>query len=265
MGVILSVDLPTIPKFKIAETAQVHATIEDILRIYADRPLTQFVWFPYGWTWVAFERAPVPHPQQSSVSTFKTWFFRAYNLLWLDIIFHLCVHGVRLAGNRATKAFFKLAQLLLKDIERIDEAHRVLTLRHHYFRHEEMEMFVKQSDIANAAEFLRITTEVFAGSEIRLSSEFKEQLKQIDCVDELRGLRGSYTHHYPLFFRRVLPEQALISMAASAEEPLFFNFDIHLLPGSQARSLLCVLRVSCESTVETVQGAAALGQTFPLD
>ena len=266
MGVILSVDLPTIPKFKIAETAQVHATIEDILRIYADRPLTQFVWFPYGWTWVAFERAPVPHPQQSSVSTFKTWFFRAYNLLWLDIIFHLCVHGVRLAGNRATKAYFKLApRLLLKDIERIDEAHRVLTLRHHYFRHEEMEMFVKQSDIANAAEFLRITTEVFAGSEIRLSSEFKEQLKQIDCVDELRGLRGSYTHHYPLFFRRVLPEQALISMAASAEEPLFSISIFTYCPARKREAYYAFCGFLAKALLKLFKARLHWGKHFPLD
>jgi hypothetical protein len=38
---------------------------------------------------------------------------------------------------------------------------------------------------------------------------------------ELTVKRGSYTHHYPLFCRRILPEETLISMTAAAPEPMY--------------------------------------------
>ncbi len=35
--------------------------------------------------------------------------------------------------------------------------------------------------------------------------------------DELLQRRGSFTHHYPIAFRRVLPDDALISMTSGTE------------------------------------------------
>jgi len=39
--------------------------------------------------------------------------------------------------------------------------------------------------------------------------------------EELLALRGSYTQHYPLFIRRLLPEDTLVSMGSSTSEPLY--------------------------------------------
>jgi hypothetical protein len=266
MGVILSVDLPTVPKFKVAETVRIHETIEDILRIYADRPLTQFIRSPYGWTWVAFERAPARDPRQSTAGRLKTWFFRAYNLLWLDIVFHLVVLAVRLAGTRPTKAYFTLVpRLVLKNVERVDDAHRVLTLRHHYFRHEEMELFVRQSDLPRAAELLRVAVEVFSGSEMQLSSEINEQLKAIGCFDEMLRLRGSYVHHYPFFFRRVLPDATLISMTAAAEEPLFSISVFTYCPARKRAAYYAFCAFLAKAFLKLFKARLHWGKHFPLD
>ena len=266
MGVILSVDLPTVPKFKIAETVRLHNTLEGILRIYGDRPLTEFLWFPYGWNWIAFERAPVEQWKKSMVSTLNAWFFRAYYLFLRDIGFHLGVLGVRRAGAWATKAFCKFVpRLLLKNIQRIDDSHRVLTMNHHYFRHEEMELLVKQSDLPNAVMFLRLSTEVFAGSELELPSEFKQQLTAMGCLDKLSMLRGSYVHHYPFFFRRLLPEEALISMAASTDEALFSISIFTYYPARNREAYYIFCQFLANALLMLFKARLHWGKHFPLN
>jgi L-gulono-1,4-lactone dehydrogenase len=92
---------------------------------------------------------------------------------------------------------------------------------HHYFRHEEMEMFVSESRLQEAVDVLRCATEVFAGQDKPVPSEIEAKLRALGLYDELLRNRGTYTQHYPFFFRRLLPEDTLISMASSAEEPFY--------------------------------------------
>src|SRR5688572_30262696 len=66
MGVILAVELPTVRKFKIAETVRIRQSLDEILGLYADQPLTQFFWAPYSWVWLTFERRPLGEPRLSS-------------------------------------------------------------------------------------------------------------------------------------------------------------------------------------------------------
>jgi L-gulono-1,4-lactone dehydrogenase len=216
IGVILSIELPTVAKYRIAETVRIHKTIPEILALYATQPLTQFLWAPWGWTWVVFERAVT---ERAPSSWLKTQFFRAYNLIGQDIFFHLLINLTRLMGAAVTRAFHRFSpNLLVKDRERIDDPHHVLTLKHYYFRHEEMELFVRQSDFARAMAFVRFATEAFAGDDAPLPDAFAS-LGETGLMAELARLRGSYTHHYPIFCRRVLPEETLVSMASSAGEP----------------------------------------------
>jgi xylitol oxidase len=39
--------------------------------------------------------------------------------------------------------------------------------------------------------------------------------------ESLQELRGTFTHHYAVTFRRVLPDDTLISMTAGADEPWY--------------------------------------------
>jgi L-gulono-1,4-lactone dehydrogenase len=216
MGVILAVEFPTVAKYRIAETVRIHQSIPEILALYETQPLTQFLWAPWGWTWVAFERAVTERAPQSWL---RTQVFRAVNLILLDIAFHLFVNLTRRMGATVTKAFHRLTpSLMLKNRERIDDSHHVLTMKHHLFRHEEMELFIRQSDFARAMAFVQFATEAFAGSDAPLPDEFAG-LGETGLVAELARLRGSYTHHYPIFCRRVMPEETLVSMASSSDEP----------------------------------------------
>ena len=114
-------------------------------------------------------------------------------------------------------------------MERVDDAERVLTVKHHYFRHEEMELFVGESRLTEAVEVLRRVTEMFAGSAKTVPAHVEQQLRAIGLYDELLAHRGHYAQHYPFFFRRVTPEDTLVSMAASMTEPSYsisiFTYD----------------------------------------
>ena len=230
MGIILSVDLRTVPKYKVAETVRNHENVNDILRVYREHPLTQFVYTPYSWRWMAFERKAVGWPQSTLMAFVKSRGFRIFHLVGLDILFHLGLLASRLAGSWAIKRFLSCAHhLTIKQLERVDDAERVLTVKHHYFRHEEMELFVGESRLSDAVEIVRSVTELFAGSAKEVPAGIEQRLRAIGLYDELLAHRGGYVQHYPFFFRRVMPEETLVSMAASMTEPSYsisvFTYD----------------------------------------
>jgi L-gulono-1,4-lactone dehydrogenase len=230
MGVILSVELRTAPKYKVAEVLQGRRCLSEVLQTYADWPLTQFLWAPHGWKWMAFKRKPVGQPKATIGGFVKSRAMRVYNTVGQDVLFHLLVIASRWGGAWLIRWFQTVApSIVLKNVERIDDAEHVLTLGHDYFRHEEMEIFVRESQLAETCRMLRCVIEAFADRGSTISSADEEQLQAISMLDELRADRGRYVHHYPIIFRRVLPEDTLISMAASVDEPIYsvslFTYD----------------------------------------
>ncbi len=196
-GVILSVDLPTVPRYKIRETVRHRARLDEALAGVATCPLTQFALIPHRWDYLVFERIALADRALSPGEWIGALLFRLYQFLWVDLIAHLAVKAALAAGPRAQILVQKLLpHLTLKGVVRVDDAEHVLTLGHHYFRHEEMELFVPASRLADALQLLRQATEAFAA-------------------------RREYTQHYPFLIRRVLPEDTLISMAAAAQEPWY--------------------------------------------
>jgi L-gulono-1,4-lactone dehydrogenase len=196
-GIILSADLPTVPLYQVRETVLHVAKLDDVLARIRDCPLTQFAFLPFRWDHMVFERKPVERRRLSPVEWMRALFFRLYHFFWVDLLAHLLVKLTLVTGPRSQILFQKLTpRAALKNCARLDDAEQVLTLGHHYFRHEEMELFVPAARLAEALELLRRETEAFAG-------------------------RGEHTQHYPFLVRRVLPEDTLISMAAAEREPWY--------------------------------------------
>src|SRR6185436_1032241 len=77
------------------------------------------------------------------------------------------------------------------------------------------------SKVAEAAALLRGVVEIFAGDATAVPAGFEDRLRAAGLYDELVQSRGSYFHHYPLFLRRVLPDDALVCMGSSSSEPWF--------------------------------------------
>ena len=221
MGIVLSLDLATVPKYQVTEIVRPCRDVKDILAACNEWPLTQFILMPHSWGALAYHRKRAEGTASGS-SFLKRHFFRLYNWITTDILFHLGVITCRRLGPAWVRTLLRMAPFfIIKDVERTDEAEPVLTMSHYYFQHEEMEVFVRQSRLIEAVEFVRAIIDAFAGSRIPLPEGVIEKLRKLGLAEELETLRGSFFFHYPIFFRRILPEEALISMASSTPEPYF--------------------------------------------
>jgi hypothetical protein len=91
-----------------------------------------------------------------------------------------------------------------------------------------------------------------------------QPLQRIGMLDELRAHRGRYVHHYPLTFRRVLPEDTLISMAASVDEPIYsvslFTYD----PPARREPYYEFCSVLARILLRLVDARLHWGKHFPL-
>ena len=56
MGIILSIELPLVPKYAVEETMRHVDSIEEALQCLRDYPLTQFALVPHGWKYIVYQR-----------------------------------------------------------------------------------------------------------------------------------------------------------------------------------------------------------------
>jgi len=221
-GVLLSVDFETVPKYAVAETVRRYQSVKDILDALGSHPLTAFALWPHEGYLLVQERRIIEKTPTGILPWLKARLFRIFGLVAVDLTFALLV----LASVRIGKPAIKFVQwlgprALIKNAERIDDAEHVLTMRQDMFRHEEMEIFVTQRELAKALAFAQAAVRYFAGDSDALLDEFKEAIEKSGVARTLAGRKGSYVLPYPIYCRRVLPEDTLMSMAASADEPWF--------------------------------------------
>ena len=266
VGIILSVDLHTVPKYMVVETIRTYRSIEEIIAAFAANPLSNFLLSPYGWIFTMFERKPVEREAPTLGSTLRAWLFRLFSFIVLDVFFHLFVIASRIAGPRAIKALQTMVpHTLPKGHLRIDDSEHILTSHHYLFRHEEMEIFVSEADLPRAIRFLRASIEIFADVDTVCPEEFQAVLADTGFSEVIAAKRGSYVHHYPLFCRRVPPDETLISMTASVEEPMYsisiFTYD---RPGRRdAYYAFCSFLA--HSLLKLVNARLHWGKHFPLE
>ena len=236
MGIVLQVELATVPVYRVRETIRCFGNVAEALRLYELHPLTQFALVPHAWKVIAWERHRMP-PGNSGGCRIRAALFRINNRIVVDFLFHVVLKVCLFFGASAVKTLMKLMPALLRpvmDVPRVDRAEEVLTLRHDLFKHEEMEIFVPESKVLEAAALLRNALEIFAGDAVSVREPVASLLSAVGLLDELLGRRGTYVHHYPMLFRRVLPEDALISMAGSTKEAWFsFSLFTYRAPGKR--------------------------------
>jgi len=264
VGIIMSADLHTVPKYLASETIRTRANVKEVIESFAENPLSNFVLSPYAWRLSMFERRPVEARKRSLIELIKAYFFRIYNYLVLDVGFHLGIHASLLLGPSAIKFYLRVAPaFLIRNCERIDDAEHILTTRHYLFRHEEMEIFVKESDLARAVGFVRASIECFAAVDRVIPDEFLAYLREVGFEQELSELRGTYTHHYPLFCRRILRDETMISMTACADEPMYsisiFTYD----PPRRRDAYYAFCRFLAHSLLKLVNARLHWGKHFP--
>jgi FAD/FMN-containing dehydrogenase len=218
MGVILQVRIKCIQRYEVVETIVPCATLEDVLAAENNWPLQQFYLIPHLWSFFAQRRRISPgfhRKRNQSANWYRAWWF--FNI---DVGLHVVIKMLAsvLRSPRAIKFFFRhvLPKLILTNRVIVDHAERMLTMRHELFKHLEIEIFVPARHLRAAVAFVEKVIRVFADEVVPKFVELDSNL-----ADELAQYRGTFTHHYPITFRRVLPDEAMIAMSSGSGEAYY--------------------------------------------
>lgn len=267
LGVILELRLRCVPAYLVAETLVRRATLDEVLADEPRFPLQQFVLVPYLWAYVVFQRRDAGTERAGHASWWRL-VHRAYAFLGVDVLLHVLIKLLVGVGRPGwIRGFFRsvFIHLAWRDRTVVDRSERILTLHHELFKHLEMELFVPASRLRDALAVVRHAVAVFDGSAAPPEPgvpAVEAALAGIGMLDELRGRAGSYTHHYPIFIRRVLPDDTLISMTAGASEPAY---TISLFCYHEPRTAFYALADFVARALHRLHGACPhWGKYFPL-
>ena len=218
LGVIVEAVLRIRKRYRIEERVQKTKALDEVLAEPKQGSLTQFALLPWSWTYVVYRRKKA----DAEGSRWRALICRAWNFIFTDLVLHLFLKFLLLPwaqvfGERSIRSFFRILPWLIRTgPARIDDSEAILTMHHDLFRHVEMELFVREEHLADAIAAIRQIVEIAGAGATqmdRLSALAPERR------DEVWRLRGAYTLHYPLFFRRVRPDETLLSMTSGVGEP----------------------------------------------
>jgi FAD/FMN-containing dehydrogenase len=246
LGIVLSVAFRPRPAYRIEEWMAIEDNLDSVLAAEAQAPLTQFYFVPWLWKFLVQHRrehqpeAPArksPGEHQEHVSPLRfgrvsgwsrgwsAWLYRWYWFLVIDVGFHLILRFLVqvLSSGRLVQAFYRHAAMatVIHHWHVVDDSAAMLVMEHELFRHIEIEVFVKRSDLAQALVFLRELMEHGAGNSGALAVQTRRRLEELGLGAELEALAGAYVHHYVVCVRRVLPDDTLLSMTAGDDEPRY--------------------------------------------
>jgi FAD/FMN-containing dehydrogenase len=188
LGIILSVKFRGVPRYDVAERLVACDTLDDVLKGETTFPLQQFYLSPHRWSYLSQQRRVT-----SGLQARRDWLAVLYRFYWhygIDIGLHLTIKAIA-NSRRLTRFFFRhvLEHTVPKNVTVTDRAENMLVMEHELFRHLEMELFVPARHLRAAM------------------SHMQEVLTAFDQD-------GTFTHHYPICIRRVLADDAMLSMAA---------------------------------------------------
>ena len=115
------------------------------------------------------------------------------------------------------------------------------------------------------SEILRCATEVFSGEEGTVPEALAARLRAAGMYDELARSRGTYIQHYPFVFRRLLPEETLISMGSDMPEACY-SISIFTYHGPRRRLAyygFCSFLARCMTRL--LDARLHWGKHFPLE
>ncbi len=219
MGVVLSVRIRCVPDYDIAETIVRCDDLDEALTSESRFPLQQFYLVPHLWKYFVQRREALPPPKRAR--TLIAGLYRIWWFLFIDVGLHLAIKTLLLLRNnpRWIRIFFRdlLPRMIPCNLTIIDRADRMLVMEHELFRHLEIEIYVPASRVKAAGQFVIDVLRVFDGSRPTLPPESAEPLKRIGLFDEVRSGLNTYSHHYPVTFRRVLRDEAMLAPSAGLE------------------------------------------------
>ncbi|WP_254512098.1 D-arabinono-1,4-lactone oxidase [Anatilimnocola floriformis] len=233
LGIIVALTIRPRPQYFIEEYLAVYKNLSDVLAREFDWQLTQFYYLPWRNDFLAQHRRETTNR--------RSWLAPLYRWHWfltIDIGLHLIIRFLvqRLRSPWGVKTFFKYFALSLvpRRWHVVDKSQDHLIMEHELFRHIEMEIFVRGSELAVALDFLRCAFVEFDGQR-GFDDDTRAVLGQFQLLEKLNAPRERYTHHYPVCVRRVEPDETLISPSSGGDEDFYaISLISYALPAERA-------------------------------
>lgn len=246
MGIILSVTFKAQKKYWIKEVIVKKQKLQDIISKEKDYPLTQFMLIPYAWIYIAHQRKVV-YNEPDIITKVRMRILRLEDFLSTEIGAHVLLKMLlAIFSSKGQPSFIislfykKIVPRLLHEAEAVNPATVGLTLHtlhHAMFQHVEMELFIPEENLEKAVDLLQQITQKFASS--------------------------SYMHHYPLFFRKVLPDDALISMTSGGK--IYYSVSVFTyLPEDKREKFYQFTKILAQTLVKECNARLHWGKYFPL-
>jgi FAD/FMN-containing dehydrogenase len=155
--------------------------------------------------------------------------------------------------------------LLFQQDPVIDDDDHVQTMRHELFPNQDIELFVPESLLRAADDWLKHIISAFADSDYVVPQNIVDSVRQAGLSAAFT--RGSYTHHAPIFYQRVLRDETLISMTAGAGAgDAYYSIIVlsYLPPEPEGGGFEKFAKFVGEGLVRLFNARAHWGKYFPL-
>jgi FAD/FMN-containing dehydrogenase len=228
-GVVLSVRIPVERDYLVEENTRWFEGIEDVLSEERDYPRQQFYLVPWKWSWYAQCRRQLA-PDNGAVPGVAARLHRIFRRVGVDIAMNGVVRLLSgtLPGAAGIRWFYRRVFPLLaqSDMHVIDYSSQILMMRHDLYRHVEMELFVPARHVSHAAAFVEWVLRCSGGESHQMPTLLVNDALGPNVAVKVEVLKGSYVHDYPITFRKVLPDDTLISMTSGDEAASWYAISL---------------------------------------
>lgn len=262
LGVILSVGFRCKDQYQVEEHFHRYEGIESVLAAEDSYPLQQFFFVPWRWDYFAQHRRETNSPRSRWARLYRWYFFLVF-----DLTFHLVLLVLvrEIQSRNWIKFFYRriLGATVIRNWKVVDESQEMLVMEHELFRHIEIEVFVKRSDLEPALLHIRDIVKYFDGDKNAVPSAVADQFVSEDLAEEWELSCGTYSHHYPICVRRVLPDDTLLSMTSDGSEPSYALSFISYARPSDRDSFFRFARFLCKSMATLFAARCHWGKVCP--
>ncbi len=250
-------------QYNIEEHFRGYDGLESVLAKEEEFPLQQFYLMPWSWQYFAQHRRETTQPRGGWATLYRLYFFLQFDI-GLHLLLRLAARTLR--SPRLVRFLFqKIApRLVIQNWKVVDDSSNMLVMEHELFQHIECEMFVRKPQLAAAIDLVVQLLKLFDGDPEALDSLARDHLQQIGTLNEIESRRGTYTHHYPICVRRVLPDDTLISMASGGDEPYYAISLLSYARPNDRQGFLTFADVLCRTLGALYSARPHWGKVCPL-
>ena len=216
LGVVTKITFHCRPRYNVQEHSTAHASLSDVLDQETEFPLQQFYLMPWSWVYFGHHRVETERPRSRLRRVYRWYCFTVIDV-GLHVVMFLLAKILKQAW--AIRFFFKrvLPFTILRQWKVVDDSHAMLTMEHELFRHIEIEVFVQRSKLQATVDFLSDVVKLCGRNESNDRQSMQPWMEQLGDHQDLSERQGQYVHHYPICFRRIRCDDALMSMAAPSD------------------------------------------------